>query len=55
MNTVSLGVLFGQTIKAAASANRVFEFIHTEPTIPLAGGIEPDHVKGERDEESIIL
>ncbi|CAG8563563.1 3212_t:CDS:10 [Paraglomus brasilianum] len=44
---VSLGVLFGQTIKAAASANRVFEFIHTEPTIPLAGGIEPDHVKGD--------
>ncbi|CAG8541782.1 1272_t:CDS:10 [Paraglomus occultum] len=44
---VSLGVLFGQTIKAAASANRVFEFIHTEPTIQLTGGIEPEHVKGD--------
>ncbi|KAI9497326.1 P-loop containing nucleoside triphosphate hydrolase protein [Zychaea mexicana] len=35
---VSLGVLFGQTIKAAASATRVFEFIHMEPAVPIKGG-----------------
>jgi ATP-binding cassette subfamily B (MDR/TAP) protein 8 len=44
---VSLGVLFGQTIKAAASASRVFEFIHLQPVIPLRGGVLPESVKGD--------
>ncbi|ORX62636.1 hypothetical protein DM01DRAFT_317429 [Hesseltinella vesiculosa] len=35
---VSLGVLFGQTIKAQASAARVFEFIHKSPRVSLHGG-----------------
>ncbi|CEJ00958.1 hypothetical protein RMCBS344292_14997 [Rhizopus microsporus] len=43
---VSLGVLFGQSIKAAASASRVFEFIHLQPQVPLRGGLIPDHVHG---------
>lgn len=44
---VSLGVLFGQSIKAAASAHRVFEFIHLEPNVPLTGGAEPQYVHGD--------
>ncbi|KAI7899749.1 ABC transporter type 1, transmembrane domain-containing protein [Cokeromyces recurvatus] len=44
---VSLGVLFGQTIKAAASATRVFEFIYLYPHVPLKGGIVLDHVQGD--------
>lgn len=36
---VSLGVLFGQSIKAVGSANRVFEFVHLTPGVPLHGGI----------------
>ncbi|KAI8077225.1 P-loop containing nucleoside triphosphate hydrolase protein [Gilbertella persicaria] len=44
---VSLGVLFGQSIKAAASASRVFEFIHLHPNVPLRGGIIMDHVQGD--------
>lgn len=44
---VSLGVLFGQSIKAAASANRVFEFIHLKPNVPLEGGVRPCSVGGE--------
>lgn len=43
---VSLGVLFGQTIKAAASASRVFEFIHLQPNVPLKGGVCPETVLG---------
>ncbi|CEP15025.1 hypothetical protein [Parasitella parasitica] len=43
---VSLGVLFGQSIKAAASATRVFEFIHLHPNVPLKGGYRLDHVQG---------
>ncbi|RCH95323.1 ATP-binding cassette, sub-B (MDR TAP), member 8, partial [Rhizopus stolonifer] len=44
---VSLGVLFGQSIKAASSAHRVFEFIHLEPQVPLRGGMIPDHICGD--------
>ncbi|KAI9244986.1 ABC transporter type 1, transmembrane domain-containing protein [Phascolomyces articulosus] len=44
---VSLGVLFGQTIKAAASATRVFEFIHLEPTVPIKGGNTLSNVWGD--------
>ncbi|KAG0190262.1 ATP-binding cassette, sub-B (MDR TAP), member 8 [Apophysomyces sp. BC1034] len=44
---VSLGVLFGQTIKAAASASRVFEFIHMYPNVPLKGGLVINNVKGD--------
>ncbi|CAO3655748.1 unnamed protein product [Mucor fragilis] len=44
---VSLGVLFGQSIKAAASATRVFEFIHLHPNVPLKGGYKLDHVQGD--------
>ncbi|OBZ83069.1 ATP-binding cassette sub-family B member 8, mitochondrial [Choanephora cucurbitarum] len=44
---VSLGVLFGQSIKASASAVRVFEFIHLHPQVPLHGGLELDHVFGD--------
>lgn len=44
---VSLGVLFGQSIKAAASANRVFEFIHLHPNVPLKGGHKLEHVQGD--------
>jgi ATP-binding cassette subfamily B (MDR/TAP) protein 8 len=36
---VSLGVLFGQSIKAVGSATRVFEFVHATPNVPLHGGI----------------
>ncbi|KAI9311811.1 P-loop containing nucleoside triphosphate hydrolase protein [Dichotomocladium elegans] len=43
---VSLGVLFGQTIKATASATRVFEFIHMYPAVPLTGGLVLDQVRG---------
>ncbi|KAF7727473.1 ATP-binding cassette, sub-B (MDR TAP), member 8 [Apophysomyces ossiformis] len=43
---VSLGILFGQTIKAAASASRVFEFIHMYPNVPLKGGLTIYNVKG---------
>ncbi|RUS21818.1 hypothetical protein BC937DRAFT_91378 [Endogone sp. FLAS-F59071] len=42
----SLGVLFGQTIKAMGSAARVFEFIHLQPVIPTHGGIIPDSIEG---------
>ncbi|KAI8982962.1 ABC transporter type 1, transmembrane domain-containing protein [Pilobolus umbonatus] len=44
---VSLGVLFGQSIKAAASATRVFEFIHLHPDIALRGGYELTSVSGD--------
>lgn len=44
---VSLGVLFGQSIKAAASANRVFEFIHLHPDVPLRGGLILNSVQGD--------
>ncbi|KAG2214447.1 hypothetical protein INT47_001003 [Mucor saturninus] len=44
---VSLGVLFGQSIKAAASANRVFEFIHLHPDVPLRGGLILKNVQGD--------
>ncbi|CAO3592656.1 unnamed protein product [Absidia cylindrospora] len=44
---VSLGVLFGQTIKAHASAARVFEFIHQYPSVPLHGGHTLLNVKGD--------
>ncbi|KAI9253020.1 ABC transporter type 1, transmembrane domain-containing protein [Sporodiniella umbellata] len=50
---VSLGVLFGQSIKAASSAHRVFEFIHLEPQVPLRGGCVPDHVCGNIEFSSI--
>lgn len=44
---VSLGVLFGQSIKAAASANRVFEFIHLHPDVSLRGGLILNNVQGD--------
>ena len=44
---VSLGVLFGQTIKAAASATRVFEFIHLEPAVSIKGGNTLSNVWGD--------
>ncbi|KAG2225414.1 hypothetical protein INT45_010050 [Circinella minor] len=44
---VSLGVLFGQTIKAAASATRVFEFIHLEPAVSINGGNTLSNVWGD--------
>ncbi|KAI8144113.1 ABC transporter type 1, transmembrane domain-containing protein [Fennellomyces sp. T-0311] len=44
---VSLGVLFGQTIKASASAARVFEFIHMEPNVPIKGGNTLPNVWGD--------
>ncbi|KAI8074062.1 ABC transporter type 1, transmembrane domain-containing protein [Gongronella butleri] len=44
---VSLGVLFGQTIKAQASAARVFEFIHQSPLVPLHGGSTLEPVFGD--------
>ncbi|KAI8342780.1 P-loop containing nucleoside triphosphate hydrolase protein [Chlamydoabsidia padenii] len=44
---VSLGVLFGQSIKAHASAARVFEFIHQYPQIPLHGGHSLVKVDGD--------
>ncbi|KAG1052937.1 hypothetical protein G6F43_004953 [Rhizopus delemar] len=44
---VSLGVLFGQSIKAAASATRVFEFIHLQPQVSLRGGLIPDCIHGD--------
>ncbi|KAI7849839.1 P-loop containing nucleoside triphosphate hydrolase protein [Circinella umbellata] len=44
---VSLGVLFGQTIKAAASATRVFEFIHLEPSVSISGGNTLSNVWGD--------
>ncbi|KAJ3370170.1 ATP-binding cassette, sub-B (MDR TAP), member 8 [Kappamyces sp. JEL0680] len=43
----SVGVLFGQTIKAFGSAARVFEYIATIPKIPTAGGHYPSEFKGE--------
>ncbi|KAI8081342.1 P-loop containing nucleoside triphosphate hydrolase protein [Halteromyces radiatus] len=44
---VSLGVLFGQSIKAHASATRVFEFIHQYPNVPLHGGSVILNVNGD--------
>ncbi|KAL1917165.1 uncharacterized protein VTP21DRAFT_4821 [Calcarisporiella thermophila] len=43
---VSLGVLFGQTIKAMAAASRVFEFASMKPRIPLVGGLTPPGMNG---------
>ncbi|KAI8393886.1 P-loop containing nucleoside triphosphate hydrolase protein [Radiomyces spectabilis] len=50
---VSLGVLFGQTIKAAASAARVFEFIHLHPQVPLHGGELIHFVSGDVKFENV--
>ncbi|CAO3638670.1 unnamed protein product [Cunninghamella echinulata] len=50
---VSLGVLFGQTIKAHASASRVFEFIHQYPNVPLHGGSILLNVNGDVQFENI--
>lgn len=52
---VSLGVLFGQSIKAAASATRVFEFIHCVPEVSLHGGDELDHVQGRVVFEDVMF
>jgi ATP-binding cassette subfamily B (MDR/TAP) protein 8 len=43
---VSLGVLFGQSIKAVGSATRVFEFVHATPDVPLHGGITLPDLEG---------
>ncbi|KAH8553604.1 ABC transporter type 1, transmembrane domain-containing protein [Umbelopsis sp. PMI_123] len=43
---VSLGVLFGQSIKAIGSATRVFEFVHATPNVPLHGGATLEYLDG---------
>ncbi|KAG2174651.1 hypothetical protein INT44_006915 [Umbelopsis vinacea] len=43
---VSLGVLFGQSIKAVGSATRVFEFVHATPNVPLHGGVTLPYLDG---------
>ncbi|CAO3689522.1 unnamed protein product [Umbelopsis ramanniana] len=43
---VSLGVLFGQSIKAIGSATRVFEFVHAIPSVPLHGGVKLPYLDG---------
>jgi len=43
---VSLGVLFGQSIKAVGSATRVFEFVHSTPNVPLHGGLTLTRLDG---------
>ncbi|OAD69360.1 hypothetical protein PHYBLDRAFT_149758 [Phycomyces blakesleeanus NRRL 1555(-)] len=52
---VSLGVLFSQTIKAAASASRVFEFIHLAPNVPLHGGLMLEHVGGDLEFTQVVF
>ncbi|KAJ1540947.1 ATP-binding cassette, sub-B (MDR TAP), member 8, partial [Nowakowskiella sp. JEL0078] len=42
----SVGVLFGQVVKAITSAGRVFEYIDLKPYIPISGGIRPSELKG---------
>jgi ATP-binding cassette subfamily B (MDR/TAP) protein 8 len=41
-----VGVIAAQSIKAASSLSRVFEFIHLQPTIPISGGQQPDYLEG---------
>lgn len=40
-------MLFGQSIKAAASATRVFEFIHARPSVEIKGGHILTKVQGD--------
>ncbi|KAI7864759.1 ABC transporter type 1, transmembrane domain-containing protein, partial [Spinellus fusiger] len=52
---VSLGVLFSQTIKAAASASRVFEYIHLVPQTPLRNGAVLNTVKGNVQFNDVVF
>ncbi|KAL7747224.1 hypothetical protein RI367_007435 [Sorochytrium milnesiophthora] len=43
----TVGVLVGQLIKTAAASQRVFEYIHLQPTIPTKGGRVPESIVGK--------
>jgi len=55
---MSLGALadvWGDFMRAAGAAERVFELIDREPTIPLTGGLTPAKVEGRVEYQDVVF
>ncbi len=39
-------MLFSTIVRGVSAGSRVFQYMYTQPTIPLTGGLRLDNVKG---------